>query len=144
MQDGYTALMIACNNNHRNMIMELIGHGADIHQGNRWNETPIKLAARTCDVEVVETLLVRGANVHQACEYGQTPLMVACLSQRLDNIRCLLKYNANPYLANPVRHCRSMDFCNDSLFLVTSQQLLEKYTRANMLRNRQAIDPSRF
>lgn len=71
---GSTALGLACNYCHEDVVRELLRRGADPNAG----ATPLRQAAMNGDVEVCRTLLGAGARHRAICsQTGMTALMVA-------------------------------------------------------------------
>jgi serine/threonine-protein phosphatase 6 regulatory ankyrin repeat subunit B len=122
--DGATALFFALGRHDFDTLNLLIQAGADINLAPKSGDTPMLVAARNDDVEMVEFLkskgarfaspseellfaashgdvaliqrtLAAGANINQAYEYGVTPLMAAALKGQSDAVKCLLAAGAN-------------------------------------------------
>jgi len=97
---GYTALHAAILRGDAAVVKTLVAHGADVHANLRngtpsryyskdyaFNEdlvgaTPLWLAARFGEPEIIRTLAAAGADVNAAMADGTTPLMTAILPTR--------------------------------------------------------------
>jgi len=122
--DGATALFYALGRRDFETLNLLIQAGADINLAPKSGDTPLLVAARNDDVEMVEFLeskgarfnspseellfaashgdvtsiqrtLAAGANINQAYEYSVTPLMAAALKGQTDAVKCLVAAGAN-------------------------------------------------
>lgn len=113
---GFTALHAAINVNKRltkrvqrevaSVIDYLVSQGADVNacvsdpQAFAINETPLHVAARTCNIPAMQKLIIAGANVNAQNIYGLTPLHDVLNSHldeqtMLDAMDCLLMYDAD-------------------------------------------------
>jgi hypothetical protein len=76
--DGTTALLAAAEAEHSEMIELLLSQGGaniDIQDGMGW--TPLMLAVRTRNIQLVRLVLEKGANVGKRSAHGETALTVA-------------------------------------------------------------------
>lgn len=60
------------------------------------NERKLRLAASTCNIELVTKLLNEGTNPNNFDEHGRSPLHLASCRGYVDIVEKLLEYNANP------------------------------------------------
>ena len=92
--DGDTALMVASENGHRDVVELLVGAGADVNQVDEDGWTALMCASNNGHREVVEALVGAGADVNLAKKNGETALMLASQSGRRDVVKVLV--GANP------------------------------------------------
>ena len=77
--DGSTALIIASQNGHADVVSLLLGkEGVDVNQATNDGRTPLYIASWKGHSEVVSMLLAKqGVDVNQATYNGCTPLYIA-------------------------------------------------------------------
>lgn len=97
----FSVLTVAMNHQHKNrlkMIDILIAGGAKVNPPNWFPESPLFVAVRERDVEIVKALLDRGADVNWKNSVGATSLVVAISMQEPDVeiLRLLIKAGADP------------------------------------------------
>ncbi|CAF4225755.1 unnamed protein product, partial [Adineta steineri] len=90
-----TALWLAVQNKHFNVVQILISlgkanvnHMADESEGKSW--TPLGLACRDGQLEMVKYLIESGANLYSADQNNSTSLMIACKYENYDVVQYLL------------------------------------------------------
>ncbi|KAL4150733.1 hypothetical protein PRNP1_010130 [Phytophthora ramorum] len=100
--DGFTALMVAAAEGHRDVVRALLRRGADV--GVRTHElrsTALHFAAKNGDAEIVaalcecDTAVVDCWNVN-----ADTPLIWACIEGRAAAVKVLLKHGADVNVLN--------------------------------------------
>ncbi|KAF4147030.1 Ankyrin repeats (many copies) [Phytophthora infestans] len=100
--DGFTALMVAAAEGHRDVVRALLRRGADV--GVRTHElrsTALHFAAKNGDAEIVaalcecDTAVVDSWNVN-----ADTPLIWACIEGRAEAVKVLLKHGADVNMLN--------------------------------------------
>ena len=105
---GYTPLLLAAANGHREVVDLLLTKGS---QGYRVNQalvvggvyrTPLLIAVEYGRIDVVELLLSKGADLNQAQERGGTPLYIAAQDGHHAIVELLLSKGAVINLANAV------------------------------------------
>lgn len=75
---GNTALMLAVDGEHLNIVDYLITHGADVNFRNRKKQTPLFLACCKSNAEIARRLIRAGANIASpAGKCNSTPLHAA-------------------------------------------------------------------
>lgn len=74
---GFTSLMIACINNHVDVVDRLIKAKADVDLQNEYGSTALVFASEEGHVEIVKMLIEAGANVNAQNKYGTTALIWA-------------------------------------------------------------------
>ncbi len=72
--------------------------GADVNGRDKYQKTPLHLAANGGNVEMVEWLLQHGADPNALDKKGDTPLSEAVGNDNLQSIELLMKYGANPHI----------------------------------------------
>jgi hypothetical protein len=97
----FSVLTVAMNrpNKNRMELMDiLIAAGAKVNPPRRFPESPLDVAVKEGDIEMLKSLLERGADVNWENEIGTTPLETAVSMGELDVevIRLLLKAGADP------------------------------------------------
>ncbi len=94
--DGTTALLWAVQGDDIELVRTLLDAGADPNRSNRYDITPLWLAATNGSARLVELLLARGADAQWAMSHGETALMAAARAGAADSIRSLLAAGADP------------------------------------------------
>ena len=92
--DGASAVCVAAQNGHLEVVRALVGAGADLDLAKEDGVTPLFVAAQEGHLEVVRSLLGAGANVVQARAGGAAPLFVASQFGRLEVVRALVEAGA--------------------------------------------------
>ncbi|XP_071319627.1 ankyrin repeat domain-containing protein 61-like [Trachinotus anak] len=103
---GMTPLHMAAGMLHKDMIANLISHGADIHMGVKHSgSTPLHFAAVAMsmktsktledDLSCVSELLDHGAEPNAENKEGITPLQNACSMGKKELVDLLLRYGGN-------------------------------------------------
>lgn len=77
IEDGWTPLHAAACSGHLDVVLLLIGFGAEISVNSAKGETPLHIAASSCLADVVEGLLISGADLQATTSSGDTPLHLA-------------------------------------------------------------------
>lgn len=91
-----TALCVAAEAGHWDVVKELIGAGADIHLVDKLGRTPLMYAVARAEPEIVFFLIGKGANpnVRRVDEKGITPLILAAVRDRPKIIKALVRSGA--------------------------------------------------
>eukprot|EP01132_Coremiostelium_polycephalum_P002194 gene2194-2700_t len=97
---GYTPLHIAIKNQDKKMVILLLEKNADVNAQRHYylyDETPLSLAAKPWNTEIIESLLVQGKNVqvNTLDKDGKTPLHRAVENKKLNIVKLLLENGAN-------------------------------------------------
>jgi len=93
---GRTALMIAANRGHADVVAYLLDQGANIEHTDRNGDTALLLA--TYHPKVVQLLIERGANINHQNNAGITTLMNAASFGKVPTVKLLLKAGADTEL----------------------------------------------
>jgi hypothetical protein len=91
---GWTPLMVAASNGHREIFDALIGQGAHVDAHDKLHESVLMISARLGHTEFVQTLLDHGADVNRANAGGYTALMNAAEGGHLEIVQILLSHGA--------------------------------------------------
>lgn len=71
---GCTALILASNNNHPEIVKALIDAGADVNLQDKWDNTALIWASSQGHTEIVKALLAAGAKIELQTDTGSTAL----------------------------------------------------------------------
>ncbi|KAL2820983.1 ankyrin repeat-containing domain protein [Aspergillus cavernicola] len=96
-----TALHLAAENGHLDVVRVLADAGSLINAQNRYGTTPLAFAARENQLKIVQFLLSRGADPNITTKNEGTSLCMASHSGNIDIVRCLLDHGATPNPSYP-------------------------------------------
>ena len=96
VEDGRTALHMAAENGHENVVQHLLTQGADFNAESADGRTPLQLALESGNESIAHLLIQRGADVNANFPSGETPLSVAVGNQWASLVQLLLREKANP------------------------------------------------
>jgi len=88
------ALLNAVDSDDLPTVRDLVKAGEGVAETNRYNVTPLSLACRNGNAEMVKLLLDAGADPNQELNGGETPLMTAARTGSAGCIRLLLEKGA--------------------------------------------------
>jgi len=94
-QYGNTALILASQNGHIEIVKSLLAKGANINEKNLYGITALIWAISEGHIEVVKSLLANGANVNEKDKYGTTALIEASSNGHIEIVKSLLANGAN-------------------------------------------------
>ena len=101
-KDGFTALLMACQEGHIECVRVLIRAGADVNQAatDKHGNSPLFQASQNGHVHVVDALIAAGCQLNYArpCD-GCTALIIASQFGFIDVVRSLLAAGADPRIA---------------------------------------------
>jgi ankyrin repeat protein len=100
-ENGWTALMLASYNSHKDIVEFLLSKGAILDVRDKVGQTALMAAvsAEKPDIEIIQLLLKFGTNPNiQRKKDGSTALMLATKSERNDIVKILLANGANPQI----------------------------------------------
>jgi ankyrin repeat protein len=86
-----TALMLAAQNNHVQVVRYLHEKGADINLCNSMKNTALMLAAEAGHDEAVKLLIECGANIGLHNQYGHTALIIAAGKGHLEVVKLIVQ-----------------------------------------------------
>ena len=94
--DGYVLLFYAVGYEHTEVAKLLLTNGAKVNiKTKKLRDTPLHIAARTGNIEIVQMLLDGGANINAVNQYCITPLHNAVKSKKMETVELLLNQGAN-------------------------------------------------
>ncbi|KAH9116260.1 hypothetical protein AeMF1_009791 [Aphanomyces euteiches] len=93
---GDTALHIAVQENHLQIVRYLIHNGAPLEAANSLGHTPLHVASLQGHGTIVAYLLRKGANIHAKTAHDETPLVKAYQMHHRRVIEMLLAHGALP------------------------------------------------
>eukprot|EP00298_Acanthocystis_sp_HF-20_P010036 c18635_g1_i1.p1 GENE.c18635_g1_i1~~c18635_g1_i1.p1 ORF type:complete len:599 (+),score=223.97 c18635_g1_i1:36-1799(+) len=89
--EGLTALMLAVNGNHYEVVCHLVRLGADLELENKNHHTCLALASFLGHVSIVQELLQKKVQVDKSHSNGWTPLGLACSKGHLEVVQLLVE-----------------------------------------------------
>jgi ankyrin repeat protein len=92
---GATALYIACQEGHTEVVTTLLAANASVIQADNTGWTPLIIACQKGHTEVVTKLIAANASVKQATTDGWTPLTIACEHGHTEVVAILIAANAS-------------------------------------------------
>ncbi len=92
---GETALMLACQHNHADIVSLLLDAGADIEQTDNTGKTALMVASEGGHLEIVRQLLGARAKVDAQTQAGATALMLASRAGHVNVVETLLAAGAD-------------------------------------------------
>ncbi|POM75301.1 TKL protein kinase [Phytophthora palmivora] len=100
--DGFTALMVAAAEGHRDVVRALLRRGADVcGRTHELRSTALHFAAKNGDAEIVAALCECDAAVVDCWNVNaDTPLIWACIEGRAEAVKVLLKHGADVNMLN--------------------------------------------
>ena len=96
---GRTALMIASENGHEQVVQTLVSTGANVNIQDNNGYTALMLACNTNSYTIVNYLLQTGANPDIQRDDGDTAIIIACRNSHSDIVKLLLQVNADPLIS---------------------------------------------
>lgn len=99
--NGWTPLMIAVAEGHKDVVRLLIERGANVNARNKLGRTPIMFAARYGYTEIVQLLADAGAELN-AIASDMTPLMAASMEGHTETVKKLISLGADVNVLNSV------------------------------------------
>jgi len=105
-QDGYTPLHKVADRSSDEEAVEmarlLLQNGAEVNARNRFNATPLHLAASQGRAKLCALLIDKGADLNAKANTGRTPLHCAAGDGRLEACQVLLARGADPDIRDGV------------------------------------------
>ena len=90
-RDGQTALHLAVENGHIDIVEVCLDNGANVNHFNANLITPMHLAATSGKLEIVKVLVEHDANIEATNALQETPLHRAALFNRVNIVKYLLE-----------------------------------------------------
>ncbi|MGB0894669.1 MAG: ankyrin repeat domain-containing protein [Parashewanella sp.] len=122
---GLNGLHLACLNGQIEVVKLLARNGANINlpAANDFKETPLHIAVRLENKNLVTLLLGLGANLEMTCSNDLQPLHLAVLSRNRPIVETLLN---SPNSASSKAHCLAKDSSgNSALYYACAQHQLD-------------------
>jgi ankyrin repeat protein len=129
--DGTTPLHWAVYKVDRELVAELIDHGAKPDVTNKYGSSPLAEAAKLGDLALVRQLLDAGADVESPNADGQTALMLAARIGSLDVAKLLVERGANVNAKEAWRDQTALIWAVDNNFPELTQFLIDNGADAN-------------
>ncbi|CAH0489204.1 unnamed protein product [Peronospora farinosa] len=100
--DGFTALMVAAAEGHRNVVHALLRRGADVNiRTYELHSTALHFAAKNGDPEIVNALCECDTKIVDCWNINaDTPLIWACIEGRAEAVKVLLTHGADVNVLN--------------------------------------------
>lgn len=94
--DGYTPLMAASIEGHKEVASILINNGADVNAKWRsWGITPLMFASSAGHTDIVRLLIEQGADINSGGRMAKSPLYLASEEGHVEVVKLLLEKGAN-------------------------------------------------
>jgi len=88
-------LTFECKKENIDEVKKLINKGMKINKRNRYGDTPLIIACKKNNIELVKCLLKsKKIKIDKKSIYGISPLMVACYFKNKSLVDCLITQNA--------------------------------------------------
>ena len=97
---GTTALLIASEQGHTEIVKRLVLTKADVNASDEQSNSALIFATENNNVEIVQTLLNAKANPNHQRNDGNTSLHIACYKKYEDLAIMLFKFGADPLIQN--------------------------------------------
>ena len=94
MENGFTALLVAAEAGHLQVLEFLLSAGANVSHVTADGMPALYIASQNGHLEVVKLLLVNGADIHQATAHGLNSLHIATSNGHNDVADYLMKKGA--------------------------------------------------
>jgi ankyrin repeat protein len=100
----------------------------DAHLPAEGGLTPLCLAAKLGDLDMVRVLVSAGAAINAPAKNGQTPLMCASMKGGVNMIAALCRLGADPRIIDPVTGSNALTFAISGKHLETCKMLSPHFT----------------
>jgi uncharacterized protein len=130
--DGTTPLHWAVYKVDRQLVAELLDHGANADVTNKYGSSPLSEAVKLGDLGLVTLLLDAGANVESPNGDGQTALMLAAHIGALDVARLLVERGADVNAKEAWRDQTALMWAVDGNFPELTQFLIDQGADVNV------------
>lgn len=94
-KNGYTALIMASFNGHKNVVMALIAAGVDVNVHDKKGCTALMAASQEGHTLIVDALIINNVNVNVKCFENWTALALASLNGHTEIVIALIAAGAN-------------------------------------------------
>jgi len=99
-----TALILASEEGHIEIVKSLLANGDNINEKNEDGNTALIWASRNRHIEIVKYLLANGANVNEKDKDGNTALIWVSKKGHIKVVKSLLANGANPTIKTNKDH----------------------------------------
>ncbi|XP_058806297.1 ankyrin-1-like [Phymastichus coffea] len=89
---GYEALILSMNNNKKDVTKFLLERSCAVNQSTKLHDTPLHLAVKLGDLELISILLSRRASIEVVNDEFNTPLHLAFLTNQYEIVDLLLSH----------------------------------------------------
>lgn len=142
-----TPLYIAASKGHKDIVVFLLSHGADVNYKDQSSETSLDIAVYRGHLEIAELLLKHGADVNTKSDMWGTPLHIAASHGHKDIVELLLLHGAdiNAELAdnrNPLSMATTSNHLRITQIFARHIAMLNSISIDVSSRNMQLIDGS--
>jgi len=93
--NGDTALILAAEKGHKDIVEALLVQGADVNAKGRYGDAALICAAQNGHTDIVRALLAQGADVNAQNKGGDTALILAAYNGHKDIVKALLDKGAD-------------------------------------------------
>lgn len=118
-----TALILATQNSHYDMISFLLEHGADVNSTDLYLNTALHHAVKQNNIEIVRLLISKNPNLNQQNEKGYTPLIMAVIKRQLAMVELLVQAGSDVSV-------RCLDFKSAFDYAKSSPRITEMLQKA--------------
>ena len=125
-----TALYLACEKGHPEIVRLLVKKGADMDKTGCGMYTPLYMACQKGHLEIVQVLLEMGADINKS-NGGWTSLDIACVRGHLNVVRFLVEKGADTERADDFSGCTPLFMACQYGHLDVARLLLEKGVDVN-------------
>ncbi|KAK8739131.1 hypothetical protein OTU49_003496 [Cherax quadricarinatus] len=101
LRKGFTAMMLAAEKNHTEVVEVLVNAGSDVNHTSRAMYTVVYLLAEKGALKTLKHVLDLGAAPDVMTTTGMTPLLIGTWNGYPDVVKMLLEKGANPNVAMP-------------------------------------------
>ena len=130
-EEGWTALMYACENDHLEVVKSLVNARADVNVQNQFRQTALMRASRKGYLRVVRSLVDSGVDVNVQSKNGWTALIAASKARHLEIVEVLVDAGAELNLKTKVGWTALMYACGNG-YLEVVNSLIQRRSDVNI------------
>lgn len=128
---GSCPLCEACRKGYERVVNEFLRRNVDVNVLDRWQCTPLYLAASHGHLNICKMLLEKGADVNVKNHYGYTPLWTSIEHNNVEIAKLLCKEGADVNVMRPNSHGLEMKMLTYVLLAKGDISLAESIVAAN-------------